>query len=94
MPAGLFLCGSLAPAAGKFAFAVAELLGQAGADEVDGLIKVVAMIFGMDIRAGNGEMDLDHESVLGAFGFVVVDGDVGADREGVGREGRIRRGKR
>jgi len=46
------------------AFAMAQLLREAVGDHVDGLVKIVPVIFRMDIRSRQGQMNLDYKSVL------------------------------
>ena len=43
---------------------MAQLLREAVGDHVDGLVKIVPVIFRMDIRSRQGQMNLDYKSVL------------------------------
>lgn len=66
---------------GQFGFPAPELAFEAVGDQIDGLVEIVSVIFGMKIRSGKGKMDFDDEGLLVGRSFrrVVLDGDVSSD---------------
>ncbi len=60
----LGLAALFAGALHQLALAMAQLFRQTLSHNFDGLIKIVSVIFGMQVRPSQGEMDFDHKSML------------------------------
>ena len=62
------------------AFAMAQLLGEAVRHDIDGLVEIVPVIFRVNIRSRQGEMDFDHKGVLERALIVVPKRHMRADQ--------------
>jgi hypothetical protein len=76
---GFGFARGFAPAFRQLAFTVAQLFFQAFGHKINRAVKVVAMVFGVEVGPGHGEMDFDNIGVLGRAGVIVANGDMGAD---------------
>lgn len=66
---------------GQFGLTTPELAFESVRDQVDRLIEIMSVIFGVKIRSGEGEMDFHDEGLLADRGFrrIVLDGDMSSD---------------
>ena len=79
LTADFFLAAFFARALDELALAMAQLLGQPVRDDIDGLVKLMAMVFRVNIGPRQRQVDLDDEGVFERPFVVVPKGDVRAD---------------
>ena len=57
---------------------MAQLFRQFLGDQIDGRVELMTVILRVQVRPGEGEVDLDDKRMLG-FAFIMPDGHVGPD---------------
>nr|WP_020494161.1 hypothetical protein [Verrucomicrobium sp. 3C] len=65
----------------QFGFSAAQLALETVRDQVDRLVEVVSVVFGVKIWSGEGEMDFNDESLLvyRSLWRIVLDRDMGSN---------------
>lgn len=76
---GLGFARRIATALGQLAFAMAQLFRQPFHHEVDGLVKIMAAIFAVEVGTRKGQVHLDDERVLSGTGGIMMNGDMCTD---------------
>lgn len=74
-----FLLALAAALVGELRLPLAELAGDLVQHDIERRVKLGGGFFGIDIRAGDGEVDLDRESVGRFGGFIVDENDMRGD---------------
>ena len=79
LPTHLGLAALFASTLDQLALAMAQLFREALRDDVYRLVKIMPVVFGMEIRSAQGEMHFHDKRMLGSSRAVVPKSDVRPD---------------